>query len=130
MRYEPNPDWREGLYALTDELFVTRLGPDITADAKRYCPVFFGENSTAGDVSLAIAESLGTPMPGGALRDSIEFHLRGHTLIVRATGGNGRFYASYVEMGHSIVVFGFRTGRHKGPQSFLRRSLYQTRVYA
>jgi hypothetical protein len=129
MRYEPNPDWREGLYAMTDELFVTRLGPDITADAKRYCPVFFGENSTAGDVSYQIALSLGTPMPGGALRDSIEFHLRGHTLIVRATGGNGRAYAVYVELGHEITVFKYRTGRRKEAQSFLRRALYTTRAY-
>jgi hypothetical protein len=130
MRYVPNPDWREGLYALTDELFLTRLGPEISSDAKRYCPVFFGENSTAGDVSYQIAVSLGTPMPGGALRDSIEFHLRGHVLIVRATGGNGRFYAVYVELGHHIVVFGYRTGGFKGPQSFLRRALYQTRLGA
>ena len=43
-----------------------------------YCPVFFGQNSTAGEVSLQIAQSLGTPIPGGSLRDSIEFHLNGH----------------------------------------------------
>ena len=78
MRYQPNPDWRAGVYALTDQLFLTRLGPEITADAKRYCPVFFGDNSTAGPVSYAIAVSLGTPMPGGALRDSIDFGLLGH----------------------------------------------------
>ena len=127
MRYEPSPGWREGLYALTDNLFVTRLGPDITLDAKRYCPVFFGENSTAGDVSYQIAQSLGTPVPGGSLRDSIEFHLRGHTLIVRATGGNGRSYAAYVELGHHVVVFGRPMGWFKGPQSFLRAALYQQR---
>jgi hypothetical protein len=129
MRYEPNPDWREGLYALTDELFVTRLGPDITADAKRYCPVFFGENSTAGDVSYQIAQSLGTPMPGGALRDSIEFHLRGHVLIVRATGNGERDYARWVECGHGIVVFGYRTERFKEAQPFLRPALYTVRAY-
>ena len=130
MRYEANPDWRAGLYALTDNLFLTRLGPDISADAKRYCPVFFGENSTAGDVSYQIAVSLGTPMPGGELRDSIEFHLRGHVLIVRATGGNGRFYAAFVELGHRIVVFAYDTGRFKEAQPFLRPALYQFRVYA
>jgi hypothetical protein len=130
VRYEPNPDWREGLYALTDELFVTRLGPDITADAKRYCPVFGGENSTATDVSLAIAASLGDkgPVPG-ALRDSIEFHLRGHTLIVRATGDGNRSYARWVEMGHMIVVFGYRTGRRKPQSPFLRPALYTVRAY-
>jgi hypothetical protein len=131
MRYEPNPDWRTGLYALTDELFLTRLGPDITADAKRYCPVFGGDNSTATDVSLAIAESLGDAGPEpGALRDSIEFHLRGHTLIIRATGDSRGSYAAYVELGHRIVVFGYRTGLSKGPTSFLRKALYQTRIYS
>lgn len=134
MRYQPYDDWRAGIDAMTDEFFLTRLGPAITTSAKAYCPVFFGQNSTAGDTSFEIATSLGTPMPGGALRDSIEYHLRFHTLIVRATGtedaGNGdpRYYAYWVETGHRIVVFGYDTGRTKEPQPFLRPALYQVRV--
>ena len=130
MRYKANPDWLASVLALTDQMFLTRLGPEISTDAKRYCPVFFGDNSTAGPVSYAIALSLGTPMPGGALRDSIDFGLLAHILIVWATGGDGRAYAAYVELGHQIVVFGYRTGRSKGPQSFLRKALYQTRLGA
>ena len=123
MRYEPNPDWLAGVLALTDNLFLTRLGPDISGDAKRYCPVFFGDNSTAGPVSYAIAVSLGTPIPGGALRDSIGFGLLAHVLLVWATGNGERSYAYWVETGHSIVVFGHRTGRYKAPQSFPSESV-------
>jgi len=130
MRYEPNPDWLAGVLALTDDLFLTRLGPDISADAKRYCPVFFGDNSTAGDVSYQIAVSLETPIPGGALRDSIGFGLLAHILLVWATGNGERSYGAYVELGHRIVVFGRDTGRIKGPSPFLRPALYQARAYA
>ena len=127
MRYEPYSGWQAGVYAMTDRLFLTTLGPEISEAAKRYCPVFFGQNSTATEVSRAIAESLGTPIPGGGLRDSIEFHLRLHTLIVRATGGDGRAYAYWVETGHRIIVFGYDTGRTKPPQPFLRPALLTVR---
>ena len=130
MRYEANPDWLASVLALTDQMFLTRLGPGISTDAKRYCPVFFGDNSTAGPVSYAIAVSLGTPMPGGGLRDSIDFGLLAHILIVWATGGDGRAYAAYVELGHRIIVFSHDTGRFKGPSPFLRKALYQTRFAA
>src|ERR1039457_7197676 len=116
MRYVPSDGWQAEVLAMTDELFLTRLGPEISGAAKRYCPVFFGQNSTATEVSRAIAESLGTPMPGGGLPDSIECHLRLHTLIVRATGGDGRAYAYWVETGHRIVVFSYDTGRTKPAQ--------------
>lgn len=127
MKTTPSPGWLEKLYACTDQLFMTRLGPEITASAKAYCPVFFGQNSTAGETSYQLALSLGTPMPGGALRDSIEFHLAFHSLIVSATGSNERTYAAYVELGHRVVVFGHDTGRRKEPQPFLRPALYQIR---
>lgn len=120
-------DWLEEVYSATDRLFESTLGPEISDDARDLCPVFFGQNSTAGEVSYQIAMSLGTPIPGGALRDSIEHHLNGHTLIVSATGSGERSYAYYVETGHMIVVFGHRTGRHKEAQPFLRPALYQVR---
>ena len=125
----PDPDWLAKIYAYTDQFFEDRLGPDIRDDAKRYCPVFFGDNSTAGETSYQIALSLGTPMPGGALRDSIEDHLNGHTLIVAATGNDERSYAAYVELGHRIVVFGHDTGREKPESPFMRPALYQVRSY-
>jgi hypothetical protein len=121
------PGWQENLLAATDVLFENTLGPEISEDAKSYCPVFFGENSTAGEVSLQIATSLGTPMPGGSLRDSVEFHLLGHNLIVAATGDGERSYAVYVEMGHAVVVFRHDMGWRKDGQPFLRPALYTVR---
>lgn len=136
MRFEPFDGARAGLDARMDQFFMTRLGPEITASAKAYCPVFFGQNSTAGETSYQIALSLGTPMPGGALRDSIEYYLRIHTLIIKASGdpngteGPPKNYAYWVETGHRIVVFGYDTGRTKPPSPFLRPALYQTRLGA
>jgi hypothetical protein len=123
-------DWQELVFLATDQLFTETLGPAIRDDAKALCPVFFGENSTAGETSRQIAESLGTPMPGGALRDSIEDHLDGHDLIVAATGNGERTYAYWVEMGHRIVVFSYDTGREKPESPFLRPALYQIRGMA
>ena len=124
MRYVPSDGWQAGVYALTDRLFLTRLGPEISGAAKRYVPVFGGQNSTATAVSLAMA---GPDYQPGALRDSIEFHLRVHTLIVRATGSSDRAYAYFVETGHRIVVYGHDTGRFKAASPFLRPALYQIR---
>jgi sorbitol-specific phosphotransferase system component IIA len=128
--FVPDPDWLEKLYAYTDKFFIDRLGPEIRDDAKAKCPVFFGDNSTAGETSYQIALSLGTPMPGGALRDSIEDHLNGHTLIVAATGNDERSYAYFVEEGHQVWVFGRDMGYKKPPQPFLRPALWQVRTAA
>lgn len=123
-----NPGWPAQVYAATDRLFATRLGPQISASAKAHCPVFGGQNSTATEVSFQIARSQGRPVPGGALRDSIRFFIDAvHRLIVIATGDGERTYAAYVELGHRIVVFGHATGRSKGPQPFLRPALYSVR---
>jgi hypothetical protein len=122
-----NPDWLAQVYLATDRLFVTRLGPEISTAAKAYCPVFFGQHSTAGETSRQIAQSLGTPIPGGALRDSIRFFLRIHALIVMATGSDERSYAAWVELGHAVVVFGKSMGYRKGPSPFLRPALYTVR---
>ncbi len=120
-------DWLAQVYLATDRLFLTRLGPEISTSAKAYCPVFFGQNSTAGETSRQIAQSLGTPMPGGSLRDSIRFFLWVHSLIVQATGSDSRSYAYYVETGHQVYVFGKRMGYRKEAQPFLRPALYQVR---
>ncbi len=106
-RVQMRADWLENVHAATDRLFETKLGPQIAGDAQRYCPVETGE-----------------------LRDSIEHHLNGHTLIVSATGGaGGRTYAAWVELGHR--VYHPSTG-YVGPETvpaspFLRPSLYQVR---
>lgn len=130
MRYEPFPGWREELWTMTDRLFLTYLGPAITASAKAYCPVLGGPRppSTANETTLSIAASMGIPLPDGQLRDSIEYHLRLHTLIVRATGSQDRWYAYWVETGHRIIIFGYDTGRTKPPSPFLRPALYQMRL--
>ena len=120
-------NWQQYVLAATDALFKDTLGPVIAEDAKGYCPVFFGENSTAGETSRQIAESLGTPIPGGSLRDSIEFHLNDHTLIVSASGSDERSYAVYVETGHAVWVFGVDRGWRKDGQPFLRPACYTYR---
>jgi hypothetical protein len=121
------PDWLENILAATDRLFLDTLGPDISEDARDLCPVFGGENSTATPVSLAIGERMGRDIPGGALRDSIEFHLNKHDLIVAATGSDERTYAYFVECGHRIVVFGRDTGRYKEAQPFIRPAVFRVR---
>jgi len=108
-------------------MFLTRLGPEIAASAKDYCPVFGGAHSTATSDSLAAA---GRDEEPGALRDSIEFHLELHSLIVSATGSSERSYAAYVELGHRVVAWGHDTGTEKQPQPFLRPALYQLRAAA
>jgi hypothetical protein len=131
MQFRIAPGWLDEVYARTDVLFLTRLGPEITADAKALCPVFGGENSTATAVSFAIAASLNDEdYEPGALRDSIHPFLQGHSLIVIATGSGDRAYAAAVELGHRIVVFRYDTGRRKGPSPFLRPALYQLRAAA
>lgn len=127
MAVQMDGDWLSKVYGLTDAMFQGKLGPEIKTDAQQLCPVFGEENSTATEFSLALAARLGNDEPGG-LRDSIEDHLNGHTLIVAATGGNGRMYAAFVELGHHVVFFGHPTGNFKGPQPFLRPALYQVRA--
>jgi hypothetical protein len=119
--------WLEDVLSATDRLFEDILGPEIAEDARALCPVFGGENSTATEVSLKIAESLGRPIPGGALRDSIEHHLDGHDLIVAATGDAARSYAYWVHGGHDVVVFGRPMGYRKEATPFLEMALYQFR---
>lgn len=120
-----NPGWPAYVHAGTDRLFLTRLGPEISSDARDLCPVLGGQHSTASATSIAIAERKGvTP---GSLRDSIRFFLRVHKLIVMATGSDERSYAAYIELGHRVVAFGRDMGYSKGPQPFLRPSLYTVR---
>ena len=119
------PGWQDEVYAATDELFVTKLGPEIWADARRFCPVFGGQNSTATQVSL---DAAGDDYQPGALRDSIEFHLAGHSLRVGASGSADREYALWVETGHNVVAWGKNMHYEKAPQPFLRSALYQVRA--
>ena len=120
-----NPAAIEDIYAAVDALFEDELGPDIYEDAYRLCPVFGGENSTATPESIA---ATGDDYEPGALRDSLEYHLNGHDLIVSATGSDERSYAYYVEEGHHIVAWGVQTGRYKEATPFLRPALYSVRT--
>jgi hypothetical protein len=100
-------DWLDNVLSANDHLFTGTLGPRITEDAQRYCPV-----------------------ETGALRDSIEDSMNGHTLIVSATGGaGGRTYAAWVELGHR--VFHPSTGivgpERVAAEPFLRPALYMVR---
>lgn len=64
--------WEEQILARWDEYASTNLGPRIREDAKRYAPKVTGE-----------------------LAGSIESHIEGHTLIVKAHAP----YAAWVELG-------------------------------
>jgi hypothetical protein len=117
--------WQGRLLEDWDVYAETNLGPKIWAAARAYCPVFGGQNSTATAASIAAA---GPDYEPGALLDSIEFHLAGHSLIVGASGSADRSYAAYVELGHRIVAWSHDTGRSKPPQPFLRPALYTVRT--
>lgn len=99
------PGWEDKVRSAADGVLRDKLGPAIADDAKRYCP-----------------------KRTGALADSIEHHMEGHTLVVSATGSDERTYAAYVELGHRIVAWGHATGRVQPPQPFLRPALYQARA--
>ena len=134
-RVELEPGWEDHVLAAWDELASTRLGPAVRDDAKRYAPV--------GQTVIADPRHPRTPPhEAGELRESIEDHMDGHTLIVGAHAP----YAAYVELGtspHEITAHGpwslrsGATGRYFGPhahhpgtrpQSYLRKALYQQRV--
>jgi hypothetical protein len=102
-----DPDWLDLVLAASDAFFAGTLGPQIRDDAKGFCPV-----------------------DTGALQDSIEDHLNGHTLIVAATGGaGGRTYAAWVELGHRVFHPSTRiVGPERvAPEPFLRPALWQVR---
>lgn len=97
-RVEISDDWEAHVTAAMDKLFEEKLGPDISEDAKRYAPV--GPSIPADPMHPRTP-----PHEGGELRESIGFHLDGHTLIVDAKAP----YAADVEMGarpHPIVAHG------------------------
>jgi hypothetical protein len=111
------PDWEENFQAVGDAV-LSKLGPQIEADAKRYCPV-----------------------RTGALRDSITHSVVDHALIVKAYGSPDREYAVFVELGHQVThhneryslargdrIERYSTGqRFVAPRPFLRPALYQER---
>ena len=121
-----DPDWLEQVYLATDRLFETNLGPKIYESARAFCPVLAGQNSTANIATRArmLAQPGYTP---GALRDSIEFHLSGHSLIVSASGSADRTYAYWVETGHNVVAWGHDMHWRKPIKPFLRPALYMWR---
>ncbi len=116
-----NPDWLAQVYAATDQLFLSRLGPEISTSAVAYAPKKTGE-----------------------LAKSIEFHLWVHSLIVAAHAP----YAAWVELGtrpHAIDAHGpyslhnAETGQYFGPhvnhpgtrpEPYLRPALYTVRSAA
>lgn len=99
-------DWQEHVLAATAQLLDGDIGPDIADDARGFCPVLTGD-----------------------LQQSIEHHMNGYVLIVKATGSDERFYALYVEMSHRVF---HPSTRIVGPevvpaQPFLRPALWQIR---
>lgn len=79
MRVVVDDDAREKAEAAVVPWMREELGPEIEERAKRYVPV-----------------------DTGALRESIEHHMDGTTLVVSATGSDVRTYAAYIELGHHV----------------------------
>jgi hypothetical protein len=149
-RVQIDPGWEAQVDTAVETWFEDHLGPDISDDARRYCPV-----------------------RTGALKASIEHHVEDGSLIVSATGGGedengnlyvsrregmvsgrggihlnpgrnegslvtrqvhhvdegGRTYAAYVELGHRVYhpSTGITGPEVVPPQPFLRPALYQER---
>lgn len=79
MRVVVDDDAREKAEAAVVPWMREELGPEIEERAKRYVPI-----------------------DTGALRESIEHHMNGTTLVVSATGSDVRTYAAYIELGHHV----------------------------
>lgn len=79
MRVVVDDDAREKAEAAVVPWMREELGPEIEERAKRYVPI-----------------------DTGALRESIEHHMDGTTLVVSATGSDVRTYAAYIELGHHV----------------------------
>lgn len=102
-----SPGWQERLMERWRQFADAKLGPAITDDMRRYCPV-----------------------DTGALRDSIEHHMNADALIVKATGGaEGRTYAAWIELGHRVYhpSTGIVGPEVVAPQPFIRPAVYQVR---
>ena len=99
-------DWLANVQAAVGQWLDDDLGQQIEDDARTFCPV-----------------------DTGALRDSIEHHMNGYVLVVKATGSDERFYAVYLELGHAVFHPSTRiVGPERVPaQSFLRPALWQAR---
>lgn len=99
-------DWLANVQAAVGQWLDDDLGQKIEDDARMYCPVLTGD-----------------------LQQSIEHHMDGAVLVVRATGSDERYYAVYVEMGHRVFHPGTRiVGPETVPsQPFLRPALWQAR---
>lgn len=101
-----SPDWQANVMAAVAQWLDDDLGQDIEDDAVRYCPV-----------------------DTGALRDSIEHHMNGNSLIVKASGSEDRAYARWLEEGHRVF---HPSTRIVGPEvvpaePFLKPALYAVR---
>lgn len=99
--------WHERLMERWRQFADAKLGPAVTDDMRRYCPV-----------------------DTGALRDSIEHHMNGDALIVKATGGaDDRVYAAYLELGHRVwhPSTGITGPETVAPEPFIRPAVYTVR---
>ena len=99
-------DWLANVQAAAAQWLDGTLGPQIEEDARGYCPV-----------------------DTGALRDSIEHHMNGDVLVVKATGSDERTYAVYLEYGHRVAhpSTGIVGPERVPAQPFLRPALFSVR---
>lgn len=111
---EMDPDFEAHVLEAIDGTFRDELGPQMADNMRRYCPIW-----TRG---TRYKEAVRTHIV-----DTIEDHVEDHTLIVSASGGNTHDepFATDVEFGHQLVIFGYRTTRRIPPDPFMRKTLYQ-----
>lgn len=120
----PDGEIRAFLATATGEFFDDRLGPDITADAVRGCPVLTGRLSTSLDHEvLTQAEQLPTLVVGSFPDDegpvkyaaATELGFEGEENVRAYTTESGRRVRAHVRQGHTPE------------QPYLRPALYRRR---
>ena len=103
-----NTDAQAHIDALVDHMLDTKLGPMMRDEVIKNCPV-----------------------DTGALAASTDYHVEDHKLYVTAIGDesreaeNRRYYASWVDLGHRIFIFGHDSGKVQPPTFYMRRALYR-----
>lgn len=98
--YQMSRDWEEHLDGPIEDM-ERRIGSEILADAKVYCPKKTG----------ALAASLKLEVSRRSFRISSD-----------------KDYAAPVELGHWLVAWGVHTGRFIPAQPYLRPALYKKRT--
>lgn len=128
MRIVMDPDWLGHLREAEQVFLDERLGPDITADAKRYCPVDTGRLQAAIDFQVLggdgdVPELQVAPFPDGdgpiPYAMAVEFGFHGLEVV--------REHMARSRKGREFVVREHVRRGNSPEQPYLRPALYQER---